>query len=110
MLAPGEGVAVAREANEECWAMADEELRKKLEDVHDAIEKAGQVDAEGRAMLRDVDGHIQDLLARSGKPEPKPKPAMTRTLEDSIRHFEVTHPALTEALSDLLATLSNAGI
>jgi hypothetical protein len=31
-------------------------------------------------------------------------------MEDSIDHFEVTHPDLTAALSNLSAILSNAGI
>jgi hypothetical protein len=61
-------------------------------------------------MLRDVDGHIRDLLARSEAADLKPEPGMTRGLEDAIRHFQVTHPTLTLALSDLLTALSNAGI
>ncbi len=91
--------------------MADDDLRQKLEALHDAIENVDHVDDRGRAMLRDVDGHIRDLLRRSGNvDELEPKPALTRGLENSIRHFEVTHPALTAALSDLLTALSNAGI
>ena len=90
--------------------MADEELRRKLQQLHDEIEHADQVDDEGRQLLVDVDGHIRELLARSNKARLQPKPGLSRGLEDAIRHFEVTHPALTEALSDLLTALSNAGI
>ncbi len=90
--------------------MADEELRRKLEELHDQIEHTDQVDEKGRVLLRDVDGHVRELLARSEQAEIKPRPGMTRGLEDAIRHFEVTHPTLTEALSDLLTALSNAGI
>jgi hypothetical protein len=90
--------------------MADDELRRKLEDLHDQIEHTDHVDDKGRALLRDVDGHVQELLARSDQAEVRPKPGLDRGLEDAIRHFEVTHPTLTEALSDLLTALSNAGI
>ena len=90
--------------------MADDELRRKLEELHDQIEQTDQVDDKGRALLRDVDGHVQELLARSEQAAMKPKPALSRGLEDAIRHFEVTHPTLTEALSDLLTALSHAGI
>ena len=90
--------------------MADDDLRRKLEELHDQIEQTDHVDEKGRALLRDVDGHVRELLARSEQAEMRPKPAMTRGLEDAIRHFEVTHPVLTEALSDLLTALSNAGI
>ncbi len=90
--------------------MADEELRRKLEELHDQIEQTDHVDEKGRVLLRDVDGHVRELLARSQDDELRPKPALTRGLEDAIRHFEVTHPTLTESLSELLTALSNAGI
>ncbi len=90
--------------------MANEELRQKLEQLHDEIQHVDELDEQGRALLRDVDGHIRDLLAKSDKAELNPKPAMTRGLENAIRYFEVTHPTLTEALADLLTALSNAGI
>ena len=90
--------------------MNDDEIRRKLEQLHDEIENVDHVDERGRAILRDVDGHIRELLARSEKSSLEPKPAMTRGLENAIRHFEVTHPTLTAALSDLLTALSNAGI
>jgi hypothetical protein len=90
--------------------MADDELRRKLEDLHDQIEHTDQVDDKGRALLQDVDGHVRELLARSADAEIRPKPGFNNGLEDAIRYFEVTHPTLTEALSDLLTALSNAGI
>lgn len=90
--------------------MDDEELRRKLEQVHDDIANLDHVDARGRVILRDVDGHIRDLLGQPEDAGLQPRPGMTRGLEDAIRHFEVTHPTLTAALSDLLTALSNAGI
>ena len=90
--------------------MTDEELRRKLQQLHDDIEHLDHVDEQGRIMLRDLDGHIRAVLARSEPAAARLMPAMVQGLEDAIRHFEVTHPALTEALSDLLTGLSNAGI
>jgi predicted component of type VI protein secretion system len=90
--------------------MDDKKLRKLLEQLRDEIENAGKVDEKGRALLRDVDEHIRDLLARSDNAVLMPKPALARGLQDAVRHFEVTHPELTAALSRLLETLSNAGI
>ncbi len=90
--------------------MDDEELRRKLEQLHDEIANINHVDDRGRAILRDVDGHIRDLLAKSEGAALEPQPGMTRGLESAIRYFEVTHPTLTAALSDLLTALSNAGI
>lgn len=85
----------------------DTKLRHNLQKLHDEIQKTDKVDETGRQLLRDIDGHIRELLARS---EVAPRPGLAQGLEDAIRHFEVTHPALTSALSDLLSALSNAGI
>ncbi|MGE5072429.1 MAG: DUF4404 family protein [Anaerolineae bacterium] len=90
--------------------MDDEELRRKLEQVHDDIANIDHVDERGRAILRDVDGHIRELLAVPETSEVPHQAGLNRGLENAIRHFEVTHPTLTEALSDLLTALSNAGI
>lgn len=90
--------------------MDDEELRRKLEQVHDDIVNIDHIDERGRAILRDVDGHIRELLALPEASDAPEQPALNRGLENAIRHFEVTHPTLTEALSDLLTALSNAGI
>jgi hypothetical protein len=85
-------------------------LKQQLEQLHDAIERADRVDEEGRRLLRDLDAHIRELLDRSENAPDQPETDIARGLEDAIRHFEVTHPGLTSALSDLLAALSNAGI
>lgn len=90
--------------------MTDEKLRKQLIQLHDAIEKAEQTDEKGQRLLRDIDGHIRELLARSEPGADVARPGLKSGLEDAIRHLEVTHPALTSALSDLLTGLSNAGI
>ncbi len=90
--------------------MDDKKLRKLLEQLHDEIENAGKVDEKGRALLTDLDGHIRELLTRSEAAPITPKPALRRGLENALRHFEVTHPELTTAISRLLETLSNAGI
>jgi len=87
--------------------MPDRKLRHHLEKLHDEIQRTDTVDETGQKLLRDIDGHIRELLARS---EMESRPDLTLGLEDAIRHFEVTHPTLTLALSDLLSALSNAGI
>ncbi len=90
--------------------MKDQELRQQLQRLHDSIENADRLDKEGQRLLRDLDGHIQELLARSEDSDLQPKPDMMTGLQQAVRHFEVTHPALTAALTDLLTGLSNAGI
>lgn len=90
--------------------MDDKKLRKLLEQLHTEIEQTKKVDDKGKALLLDLNKDINELLARTEGVPLKPKSTMTRSLEDAISHFEVTHPTLTAALSDLLNALSNAGI
>ena len=90
--------------------MDDKKLRKLLEGLRDEIASAGKVDEKGRALLIDLDDQIRDFLAHSETTALMPKPALEDGLENALRHFEVTHPELTAAISRLLETLSNAGI
>jgi hypothetical protein len=90
--------------------MDDKKLRELLEGLRDEIDNAGKVDEKGRALLIELDVQIRELLTRSESVALMPKPALRRGLENALRHFEVTHPELTMAISRLLETLSNAGI
>lgn len=88
--------------------MDKQELPKLLEELRGELDQIDKVDAKGRAMLRELDADIHELLDRSG--DAVPKPATLRALEESITHLEATHPTLTVVLSRMLETLSNAGI
>ena len=90
--------------------MDDKKLRKLLEQLHTEIEQTKKVDDKGRELLHHVSTDINELLTRTEGASIKLKPTLTHNLEDAISHFEVTHPTLTAALSDLLNALSNAGI
>jgi len=90
--------------------MDDKKLRTLLEGLRDEIASAGKVDEKGRALLIELDTQIRDLLSHSESGALKPKPDLENGLQNALRHFEVTHPELTAAISRLLDTLSNAGI
>jgi hypothetical protein len=90
--------------------MDDAELRKLLEELHAEIEGTRNVDEEGRELLRHLGRDIAELLARSEGAPVQPSPARAQRLQDGIARFEVSHPALTRLLADLLETLSNAGV
>lgn len=89
--------------------MNDPELRKLLERVHAEIQQTSTVDPEGRELLHDLEKDIHQLLERAAG-EPLSQPGMIGRLEESITRFEVEHPDLTLLLSNILTTLSNAGI
>ena len=91
--------------------MNDDELRTLLEELHRKIESTDQVDEKGRELLSHLSVDIRNLLERTGH-EKKLQGTQWEVgrLEESVRHFEVSHPSLTAALSQLLNILNNAGI
>lgn len=90
--------------------MDNQELRKLLEQLHSEIDQTDSVDEKGRELLQALGEDIRELLARSAEESSQAQPSMLERLETSISYLEVTHPTLTNTLSKLLETLSNAGI
>jgi hypothetical protein len=91
--------------------MDDLELRELLERLHDEIEETHVLDEKGRELLYHLDSDIRDLLDRlEDEGSGASNPSLIESLEDSIDHLQVTHPVLTTLLSQVLTTLSNAGI
>ncbi len=60
-------------------------------------------------MLDHLDRDIRALLQRSGRKKESEEPVLER-LQETIEHFEATHPSLTQTLSEMMTILSNAGI
>jgi hypothetical protein len=88
--------------------MDNNELRTMLEQLHGEIEHTDSVDEKGRELLRELGDDIRELLARSEGEQPQP--SLLQRMEDSISYLEVTHPTITNTLSRILESLSNAGI
>ena len=88
--------------------MNNNELRTMLEQLHGEIEHTESVDEKSLELLRELGTDIRELLARSTGEQVQP--SMLKRLEDSISYLEVTHPTITNTLSKILESLSNAGI
>jgi len=86
--------------------MDNKELEKLLETLRQELQRTEGVDEKGVELLRNLDADIHHLLAHSEKSSA----TMLEGWRDVVQHFEVTHPALTRLLSDLMTSLSNAGI
>jgi len=90
--------------------MENNELRSLLNQLHEEIKNTKEVDDKGVDLLRDLEADITALLERSDEnPEPL-QPSVFKNLEDTVTHFEVTHPTLTEQVSKISEILSGAGI
>lgn len=86
-------------------------LRELLERLHNELEQTDSVDEQGHEMLRHLDADIRTLLERSeARAEEDTDDPVVGRLQDTINHFETTHPTLTLTLSEMMTILSNAGI
>ena len=89
--------------------MTDQDLRELLERLHNELEGTETTDEKEREMLGHLDADIRTLLQRSDANAEADDPMLER-LQDSIDHFETTHPTLTTMLSQMMTILSNAGV
>ena len=89
--------------------MTDQNLRELLEKVHKKLEQIDTADEAEQERLRRLEADIRSLLERSDEDDLADEPMLER-LQDSIDHFETSHPQLTMMLSQMMTILSNAGI
>jgi phage tail tape-measure protein len=84
----------------------DRELRDLLAQLHSKLQHAKTVDPEARKLLATVADDIEEALELRKSP---PVVAETK-LEELAVKFEVEHPALAEAVRDVVDALGKAGI
>ena len=87
--------------------MEEPDLTNLLKQLRAELKNAKAVDPQGRELLRDLDADIRNLLERS---DDDTDDSLLERLQENIDYFETTHPRLTQALSQLLNALNNAGI
>jgi Domain of unknown function (DUF4404) len=84
----------------------NEDLRELLAELHKRLGHADTVDAESRTLLAEVSADIEQALGRSGSAGAAHE---SRLRELAVR-FETEHPALAEALRDVVDALGRAGV
>lgn len=89
--------------------MTDQNLRDLLEKLQNELEQIEVTDEAGRERLRYLEADIRGLRERSGENEETDESMLDR-LQDSIDHFETSHPEFTMMISQMMTILSNAGI
>ena len=83
-----------------------QKLRELLQQLHDELKQIETVDDDGREMLSHLNADIQQFL----DPARENPESFLERLQSAIDHFQVEHPDITTALSQMLNTLNNAGI
>ena len=89
--------------------MNDQNLREQLERLQSEIEKTEVTDEAGRERIRHLQADIRTLLERSDD-QIDTDESMLERFEESVEHFQETHPELTMTISQMMTILSNAGI
>jgi arsenate reductase-like glutaredoxin family protein len=90
--------------------MENKELDELLHQLHDEIQKKRSIDDKGSELLRDLEVDIRTLLERSQAAALQVHPSIVQRLELAVNQLEVTYPDLTTLISNLLDSLSSAGI
>ena len=89
--------------------MNDQNLREQLERLQSELEKTEVTDEAGRERIRHLQADIRTLLERSDD-QMDTDESMLERFEESVEHFQETHPQLTMTISQMMTILSNAGI
>ena len=89
--------------------MSDHNLHELIEKLEREIEQMEVTDEAGRERLRHLESDLRRLRERSKDDEETDEPMLER-FQESIDHFETSHPELTMMISQMMTILSNAGI
>ncbi len=87
--------------------MPKNKIRELLEQLQGELDQIGSQDVKGRELLENITADINSLLQDT---DIQTDESILKSLQDSIDHFNIEHPKLTMALSEIMSILSNAGI
>ncbi|MBL8102984.1 MAG: DUF4404 family protein [Anaerolineales bacterium] len=87
--------------------MPNRKIMELLEQLKGELGQIDPKDVKGRELLEDITADISSLLKESSTPA---EDSVLQRLQDTIDHFNIEHPKLTMALSEIMSILSNAGI
>lgn len=87
--------------------MPKNKIQELLAQLQEELQELNPQDERGRELLENITTDINSLLQESRLVA---EDSILERLQDTIDHFNMEHPKLTMALSDILSILSNAGI
>ncbi len=89
--------------------MTNEELQKRLDELHGELEKASTLGSEERDLFSRLMSDIVKI-AQGEEPEDKPKETLRDQLEHKASDFESGHPRLAAVIRQVLDSLNKMGI
>lgn len=89
--------------------MPKERLRELVSHLHEELERTPQVDAEGRKLLRELTGDIEELVGHEA-PRADSRDSATERVESAAVRLEAEHPRLAGILGEIVDALGRLGI
>lgn len=89
--------------------MDKQQLRSLIENLHHELASAEAIDAESRALLKELVQDVEKLADNSGSAEDA-QPETSGQLEKAALQFESEHPRLSMALGEVIDALTKLGI
>jgi hypothetical protein len=87
---------------------ANKKLAELLEKLNNALETLDSTDEKSRKKLSQL---IKNINLKLGKPEHNDDDApLADQLKDTVVHFEVSHPAITDILNQIKLALYSMGL
>lgn len=87
--------------------MPKNKIRELLEQLREELDQLSPKDQTGHDLLENITADINSLLEKSNIQADE---SVLQRIQDTIDHFNIEHPKLTLALSEIMSILSNAGI
>ena len=89
--------------------MPKQRLRELVSSLHEELERTPEVDAEGRELLRELTGDIEDLVGHD-EPAPQTRDSAAERVESAALRFEAEHPRVAGILGEIVDALGRLGI
>jgi len=89
--------------------MPKQRLRELVSNLHEELERTPEVDAEGRELLRELTGDIEELVGHDSPPA-KSRETAADQVETAAVRLEAEHPRLAGRLNEIVDALGRLGI
>jgi hypothetical protein len=90
--------------------MDKEQLHQLLGQLHAELGRTQAVDAGDRELLKSLQADVQAILERADESAEIQYGPLGARLRHGVQRFEVSHPQLTWAMSEVLEILSRSGV
>ena len=90
--------------------MKQNALRDSLSQLHAELAETKHVDPGSAAALKKLGDDIRRILENSGEIPESHRQSLLESLEESVKHFEASHPLLVSMMDRIIQNLSDMGV